>query len=123
MLYRQIVLLVDLEMLHDEHAVAHEAALVRSWQDEVLAEHFVRDLLHLVNRVDHVNARFESILAEDALCSGETLHLRLDHELALEVGPELPRDHERLLRRESDRAQRNGNHVLMHQLSGLVLVE
>ncbi len=37
---RQVVLLVDLKMLHNEDAVAHESMLVAR-QDQVFAEHFV----------------------------------------------------------------------------------
>ena len=49
MLDGQKVLLVDLQVLHHEHAVAHETLLVRPWQNQVLSKHFFSNLLHLVN--------------------------------------------------------------------------
>ena len=120
---RQEVLLVNLQVLHDKNTVAHESIFVATGQDQVLAEHFVSDFLHLINRIAHVDARLEAILSKDALRAREALHLRLDYELPFEVGAEFSPDNEGLLGSEGHSAQRNRNHVLMNELGGLVLVQ
>ena len=51
----QVVLLIDFEMLHHEHTIAHESVFV-PWQDQVLAKHLIGDCLDLVDGVTDVDS-------------------------------------------------------------------
>ena len=89
----------------------------------MLSKHLISDFLHLVDRVAHVNARFEAILAEDTLRSSEALYLSLDDELSFEVGAELSPDYKCLLRCKGNSTERDRNHVFVDELGSLVLVQ
>ena len=119
----QKVLLVDLQVLHHEHTVAHQAVLVGPRQHQVLPKHLIRYLLHLVNRIHHVNPRLEPILTEYTLGPRKALHLCLDDELPFEVRAKLPGDDEGFFRCEGHGAEWDRDHVLVHELGGLVLME
>ena len=50
------VLFFDLQVLHDEDRVAHEAVFILMRKDKMLAEHFVSHFLDILDRVTDVNS-------------------------------------------------------------------
>ena len=114
----EIIFLLDVHALGDEHLVDEPPLRPGLVGDEHLPEHLAGDLLGFLGVLDEMHAALEPVL-ERPLAPAAGVDLRLDDEFAADLAG----DGGGFLRRVGDLARRRGDAVFLEEFLGLVFVD